>query len=205
MGRVSTLQHHPATSLLHTQCPHPKVLSPCAVAGAFQLWKRCGGAWAAQKAQAPLLQATAQCTLQQEVAYYRAAHRAATSCGPPFWCTAPFSMGFAGPLFRALPAAFSAGTFPASGSAAPCTCRKCSACRAAMHPVRAHTKGVSICTHGSLFRLTALLYPIQQELHTLAWHLVRQKCHLGLPRGSRTIHSLTDAVIWLQSGTLCRA
>ena len=45
---------------------------------------------------------------------------------PLFWCTVPFS--------RALAGAFSAGTFAISTSADACSCRKCSACSAAMQP-----------------------------------------------------------------------
>ena len=33
----------------------------------------------------------------------------------------------------------------------------------------------------ALLRLTALLHPLQRELHTLAWHLVRQKRQLRVP------------------------
>ena len=76
---------------------------------------------------------------------------------PPFWCTAPFS--------RALAGAFSAGTFAASPSADACSCRKCSACNAAMQP--AINKRLSSAN-------VALLIS-ESRLQTMTLHAARQQ------------------------------
>ena len=84
---------------------------------------------------------------------------------PPFWCTAPFS--------RALAGAFSAGTFAASPSADACSCRKCSACSAAMQPttykcplsadVAVLSQWVSIAEHDKLCGWAAKKAGLDQE------------------------------------------